>query len=231
MRLDKFLSNAKVGSRKQVKKLIKEKRVKVNGNVVTKPEFNVGENDEVFVDDIEVIPHHNVYIVFNKPSGFTSSKSEYERNIFEFIDHPYLDELHIVGRLDKDVEGLILITNDGNFTHKVISPKSNVEKEYIVKTEGDLTKEMIEIARDGITLNNGIKFKPAKITKIDDETISLVITEGKFHEVKLIVSFLGLKYKKIKRIRIGNLYLNDFNLDLGEWKEIDYNTAKKTLEQ
>ncbi|HCF37838.1 MAG TPA: rRNA pseudouridine synthase [Thermosipho africanus] len=230
MRLDKFLSNAKVGSRKQVKKLINEKRVKVNGSIVTKPEFNVDENDKVLVDDIEIIPHHNVYIVFNKPSGFTSSKSEYERNIFEFIDHPYLDELHIVGRLDKDVEGLILITNDGNFTHKVISPKSNVEKEYIVKIEGILTKEMIEIASNGITLNNGIKFKPAKITKIDDETISLVITEGKFHEVKLIVGFLGLKYKKIKRVRIGKLNLNDFNLNLGEWKEIDYNTAKKALE-
>lgn len=231
MRLDKFLSNAKVGSRKIVKRIIKDGRVKVNNQVVTAPEFKVNEKDTVTVDDVKIIPHHKVYIVFNKPAGFTSSKSEYERNIFEFIDHPYLDELHIVGRLDKDVEGLLLITNDGEFTHKVITPKSDIEKEYIVKISGTLTQEMIEKAKNGIELDNGIIFKPAIISQIDDETISIVITEGKYHEVKLIVKNIGLDYEKIERVRIGKLCLSDFNLNKGEWIEIDYKTAKKALEK
>ncbi|MDK2886411.1 MAG: rRNA pseudouridine516 synthase, partial [Thermosipho sp. (in: thermotogales)] len=102
MRLDRFLSNAGIGSRKEVKYIIKEKRVKVDNEIVVDPSFEVKENQKVFLDGQEVIPYHNVYIVMNKPAGFTSSKSEFERNVFEFINHPYLKKLHIVGRLDKD---------------------------------------------------------------------------------------------------------------------------------
>ncbi|ONN27160.1 RNA-binding protein S4 [Thermosipho affectus] len=230
MRLDKFLANAKVGSRKDVKKIIKAGIVSVNGIIIKNPEFKVNYNDIIKVNDQTITPYHKVYIIFNKPSGYTSSKSEYERNIFEFITHPYVENLHIAGRLDKDVEGLLLITNDGEFTHKVISPKYNVEKEYLVEINGMLTVEMIKKAKKGITLKNGRSFKPAIIKEIDNNLISIIITEGKYHEVKLLLKSLGLFYKKIERIRIGNLNLYDFNLKKGDWIEIDYKTAMKALE-
>ncbi|ABR30728.1 RNA-binding protein S4 [Thermosipho melanesiensis] len=230
MRLDKFLSNAKVGSRKEVKRLIKFGIVKINGEIITNVDFKVKENDIVTVNNTPITPYHNVYIIFNKPTGYTSSKSEFERNIFEFIDHPYVENLHIAGRLDKDVEGLLLITNDGIFTHKITSPKSKIEKEYIVKVDKEISDEMIQKAKDGIVLKNGTRFKPAIIKRLKDNFISITITEGKYHEIKLIVKFLGLSYKKIERIRIGKLKLEDFNLKRGEWSEIDYKTALKALE-
>lgn len=230
MRLDRFLSNAGIGSRKEVKYIIKEKRVMVDNEIVVDPSYEVKENQKVYLDGKEISPYHNVYIVMNKPAGFTSSKSEFERNVFEFINHPYLKKLHIVGRLDKDVEGLLIITNDGEFTHKIISPKSKIEKEYIVEVEGILKKEMIELAEKGIELKNGTKFAPAKIKLINEGVISIVITEGKFHEVKLITSFIGLKYKKIKRIRIGKLKLSDFNLLPGEWVEVSFEKIRLAME-
>ncbi|MBO8161004.1 MAG: rRNA pseudouridine synthase [Thermosipho sp. (in: Bacteria)] len=219
MRLDKFLSNAGIGSRKFVKKIIKEGRVKIGTQVIKDPAYEV-KNERVFFDNEEVEPYHNVYIALYKPSGYTSSKSEYERNIFEFIDHPYVDKLHIAGRLDKDVEGLLIITNDGEFTHKVISPRKKIEKEYLVEVDGKLTREMIEMAERGIVLNNGTKFASAKVTEIREGLISIVITEGKYHEIKLITKIMGLRYKRIKRIRIGKLKLEDLKLSPGEWKEL-----------
>lgn len=231
MRLDKFLSNAGIGTRKEVKYIIKEGRVLVEDKVVKEPSFEVNKNQKVFLDGKEIIPYHNVYIIMNKPSGFTSSKSEFERNIFELINHPYLKKLHIVGRLDKDVEGLLIITNDGIFTHKIISPKSNIEKEYLVEIMGTLTEDMMKIAESGIKLKNGTKFAPAKIKKINEDVISITITEGKFHEIKLITNFIGLKYKKIKRIRIGNLKLSDFNLAPGEWIEVPFEKIRLAMEK
>lgn len=231
MRLDKFLSNAGIGSRKEVRFLIREGRVKVENLIIKDPSFEVKENQKIYFDNKEVVPYHNVYIVMNKPSGFTSSKSEYERNIFEFINHPYLKKLHIVGRLDKDVEGLLILTNDGEFTHKVISPKSGIEKEYLVEIEGKLTNEMIELAKRGIRLKNGIRFAPAKIKELNEGIISITVTEGKFHEVKLIIRVIGLKHKKIKRIRIGKLRLDDFKLLPGEWIEVPFEKVRLTLEK
>ena len=231
MRLDKFLSNAGVGSRKEVKYIIKEGRVLVDNEIVKDPSLEVGKNQKIFLDGKEITPYHNVYIVMNKPAGFTSSKSEFERNVFEFINHPYLKKLHIVGRLDKDVEGLLIITNDGDFTHKIISPKSKIEKEYLVEIIGTLTEEMVKIAEAGIKLKNGTKFAPAKIKKINEEVISITITEGKFHEIKLITTVIGLKYKKIKRIRIGKLKLSDFNLSPGEWIEVPFEKVRLAMEK
>ncbi|QTA38318.1 rRNA pseudouridine synthase [Thermosipho ferrireducens] len=230
MRLDRFLSNAGIGSRKEVKKLIKCGRIKVNNKIIRHPAYYVNEEETVFLDDERVIPYHNVYIVMNKPEGFTCSKSEYEPNIFEFLIHPYLDKLHIAGRLDKDVEGLIIITNDGQFTHKVISPKSKVEKEYHVEVEGILTDKMINKVEKGIVLKNGMVFAPAKIKQLSDGMVSLVITEGKYHEVKYIIAAIGLVLKRMRRVRIGNLRLDEFNLKKGQWKEIPRKKALKALE-
>ncbi|WP_073073684.1 pseudouridine synthase [Thermosipho atlanticus] len=231
MRLDKFLSNAGVGSRKKVKYLIKDGRVRVEGEIIKNPSFEVEENQKVYLDNDEIVPYHKVYIVMYKPAGFTSSKSEFERNIFEFINHPYLKKLHIVGRLDKDVRGLLLLTNDGEFTHKVISPKSKIEKEYLVRIEGKLTEEKIKMVERGIELKNGVKFAPAKIKKVNEDMISIIITEGKFHEVKLITKAIGLMYKEIVRIRIGKLKLEDFGLHPGEWVEVPYKKIRLALEK
>jgi len=143
MRLDRYLSNSGLGTRKEVKKLIKQGRVTVNGRVVLDPDHPVSENDAVALDGETVKLHRKVYILFYKPSGYvTSTKDPHSETIMEFL--PPLKGIFPVGRLDKDAEGLLIITSDGDFAHRVISPKWSVEKEYIVKVEGEVTEDKIE---------------------------------------------------------------------------------------
>ncbi|AEH51293.1 pseudouridine synthase [Pseudothermotoga thermarum] len=217
MRLDRYLSNAKVGSRSYVKKLIREGLVKVNNVVVTDPSFEVKPEDKVFLEGNPVAPHRLVYLVFNKPAGYVSDRTDYEASIFDLIDHPYIDELHVAGRLDKDVEGMMILTNDGQFTHKLISPKYKIEKEYHVIFRGKIDQEKLSKAHQGVYID-GEKFTPKKIEVISDNLLCIVLTEGKHHEVKKILKYLGVEYEKIKRVRIGKLSLQ--NLEPGTFKEL-----------
>ncbi|MEN3042473.1 MAG: pseudouridine synthase [Fervidobacterium sp.] len=226
-RLDKFLSNAHVGTRSEVKKYIKQERVKVNGKVITDPSYYITSSDVVTFDGEKIVPHHNVYIILYKPAGFVSTTSEREPSVMNLIVHPYIKELHIAGRLDKDVEGLLILTNDGEFTHKVISPKSYVEKEYIIQFQNQITvtEHMKNMIQEGLYIHPGIKTLPGKIEQVDERTVSIIIVEGKYHQIKRMCAALGLSsWKKITRIRIGNLTLH--GLEKGEWKEIE----KKDIE-
>ncbi|MGQ9856227.1 MAG: pseudouridine synthase [Fervidobacterium sp.] len=230
IRLDKYLANAKVGTRSEVKKYIKEGRVAVNGRVVYEPEFHVSQNDEITIDGEHVNSHRNVYIMLFKPAGFVSTTSEYEPSVLNLIDHPYIDELHIAGRLDKDVEGLLILTNDGDFTHRLISPRKHVEKEYYIYTKHPykLTEEVKNEFQKGLEVD-GEKFLPAKIEQVDEKTISITIIEGKYHQIKKMCKKTGIEWERILRVRIGRLTLGE--LKKGEWRELSKEEIDKIFER
>lgn len=230
-RLDRFLANAHVGTRSEVKHLIRAGLVTVNSQVIKDPSYKVSEDDKIEVEGKVVEAHRKVYIMLNKPAGYVSTTSDLERTVLALIDHPYARELHIAGRLDKDVEGLLILTNDGDFTHRIISPKKHVEKEYIIETEKPviISEKMRQKLEKGLKLKDGTVLLPAKIRQVDDFTISITVHEGKYHQIKRMCEALGILWKKIRRIRIGRLTIGD--LKLGEWRELTEEDVKKLFEK
>lgn len=229
VRLDRFLSNSHVGTRSEVKKYIKENRIKVNNLVINNPSYHVNLTDIITIDGKIVQPHRNVYIKLHKPSGFVSTTSEHEPSVLSLINHPYVSELHIAGRLDKDVEGLLILTNDGEFTHNLITPKKHIEKEYYIyfPTPVTVDKKMKEKVKTGINLEN-FKTMPGDIEQIDEKIVSITIVEGKYHQIKLMCKALNLtNWERIVRVRIGNLVLGD--LQKGDWEELEEKEIKEKI--
>lgn len=220
MRLDKYLSIFKIGTRSEIHKIIKNKKIKVNDEVITKPDYQVNEeNDQVKYNEQILIYEKNIYLMFNKPSGYLTANSDnYQKTIMEFFPKEYQD-LIIIGRLDKDTEGLLLLTNDGDFAHQITSPKKHIEKEYYVEFIGTLPDNIEEIFKKGVIIENNYLTLPSKIKILSNNSSLLTISEGKFHQVKQMFQAVGTKVTYLKRIRIGNLQL-DSNLKLGEYKKI-----------
>jgi len=228
MRLDRFLSNSGVGTRKEVKKLIREGRVTVNGVVVTSPSFKVGELDAVEVEGRKITKPEKVYILFYKPAGYvTSTEDPHSETIMKFL--PPLKGLFPVGRLDKDAEGLLLVTTDGEFAHRVISPKRGVEKEYLVEVEGEITEEKLERLREGVLLKDGFLAKAKTVSWENKKSLRIVVTEGKYHQVKRMMAAVGLRTIKLKRIRIGGLVLPQ-DMSPGEFRFLSEEEVKRVLE-
>lgn len=216
IRLDRYLSNAGLGSRSQVRRLIKLGFVRVNGYTVKDVSFEVDEEDVVeCLGRVVEAPKH-LYLIMNKPTGYVCDRTE-DATVFDLIDHPRVDQLHVAGRLDRDVEGLIILTTDGQFTHMLIDPKSSLEREYIVQVRGLLTEKMKRTVESGISIGK-IQFAPAIIEQVQEGLVRLILTEGKYHEVKRILQSIGLEYERIKRVRFANLTLND--LKPGEWRNL-----------
>ncbi len=231
-RLDKFLCEARVAaSRSQAKKIILKGYVLVNGKVIRDPSFKVSESDEVFFEnEILSVGPKNIYIMLNKPPGYVSSTSD--PNNPTVINLLYgaqkVEKLFPVGRLDKDVRGLLLITNDGKLAHKLTHPKYNIEKEYLVVIEGKIRKEDLDKILEGIEhfdkrKKKKVVYKPKEVKVIEetnDQTIlKLILTEGKYHEIKNIFKSLNYKIKDIKRIRFGPIKLE--NLPEGRWRYLE----------
>jgi 16S rRNA pseudouridine516 synthase len=228
MRIDRFLSNAGYGSRSDVKKLISQKKVKVNDKIITSSSLKINENDEVYFDNQFVIPYHNVYIVMNKPKNYISAtKDDKEETVISLINHRFSEKLSIAGRLDKDAHGLLILSNDGEYIHKVISPNKKVYKTYEITFEGELTDEKIKSLETGIDLGDFIS-KPAKIKILKENLLQVKICEGKYHQIKRMIDKIELNLLDLKRTAIGKITLND--LEEGSYKEIDYNEAQKALE-
>lgn len=216
MRLDRLLSNAHQGTRSQVKKLVKEGRVKVNGIIAKTSSMQVDENnDHITVDDMQVMYEEHMYLMLNKPAGYISAT---EGNVPTVMDLIYEDNngLFPCGRLDKDTEGLLLITNDGPLAHKLLSPKHHVEKEYYVEHDLIMSDDDIKRLQEGIYYN-GEMYKPAIVNKINDKACTLTITEGKYHEIKFMFNALGDKVTYLKRLRMKNLVLDE-TLKPGEYR-------------
>lgn len=234
-RLDRFLSNSKIGSRSEVKILIKFKRVRVNGIIIVDPSFKVKPNDIVEVDGIEVTGHKDVYIKLYKPRDFVSStKDERNKTVLDLIDHQYKDELSIAGRLDKNVEGLILLTSNGELLHRIISTKFLLEKIYEILVEGTVDLCKIEELKEGFQLGDGYTIKPIKVYEIKEKSsrlyeMKLGLIKGESHIIKRTFKSLNCKVRNIKRVSIGPIKLDD-DMESGDWKELTFNEIKKLFD-
>ncbi|TES38863.1 rRNA pseudouridine synthase [Staphylococcus epidermidis] len=229
MRLDKFLANMGVGTRSEVKQLLKKGSVKVNQNIVKLPKLHVNPNyDEIMVNDEVVSYIDKVYIMLNKPKGYISAtEDEVHPTIIDLI--PEYAHLNIfpVGRLDKDTEGLLLVTNDGQFNHEVMNPNKHVSKTYEVYSKHPITQFDIDKFKSGIELSDG-KLKPAILKKVDNYVSHVTIYEGKYHQVKRMFHSIENEVLELKRIKIAQLEL-DHNLDLGSYRlltQIDFDNLK-----
>lgn len=224
MRLDKYLADMKVGTRSSVKEIIKKGRIKVNEKVIKSSDYKVSENDEVKLDD-EIINYLEYeYIILNKPQDYLSAtEDKYDKTIMELINSKRKD-LVPVGRLDKDTEGLILITNDGQLNHKLLDPKNHVDKKYYVEVDTKIIDNAEEIFSKPMDLGDFIS-KPAKFERIDDYHAYLTISEGKFHQVKRMFSKIGSEVIYLKRVSFKNLELGDLKL-----KEYRYLTNQELEE-
>lgn len=223
MRLDKFLVECGIGSRKEVKKLISDKQITVNGNVIVSPKENIDEiNDEIKYAGEKLEYKEFRYYILNKKAGYiTAVDDPRDRTVMELLpDWVIRKDLAPVGRLDKDTEGLLLLTNDGQLNHKLLSPKSHVEKKYYAELEKEISEEDIKKLEAGVDIG-GYVTMPAKAEKIDEKKIFLTIKEGKFHQVKKMLEAVGNKVIYLKRVSFGKLELK--SLMLGEVKEIKIN--------
>ncbi|MCC0784368.1 rRNA pseudouridine synthase [Clostridioides sp. ES-S-0108-01] len=224
-RIDKILSNLGYGSRSEIKKYCKQGSIVVNGSEVLNPGTQVDtENDEILFNGEEVIYREYIYLMMNKPDGYISATTDkYDPTVLDLIDSSYLAfEPFPVGRLDKDTEGLLVLTNDGKLSHRVLSPKKHVPKTYYAKIGGVVTEEDVEAFAEGVVLDDGYKTMPShlNILKSDDESeIELTIHEGKFHQVKRMFESVGKKVVYLKRLSMGNLKLDE-SLELGEYREL-----------
>lgn len=231
-RIDKILVSQGIGSRREVQKLIKSGDVTVNGEIIRKPEFKAdAENDKIIISGKEVNYSKHIYIMMNKPAGVVSASSDnYDKTVIDILPDEYKRKgLFPAGRLDKDTEGLLIITDDGDFAHRMLSPKKHVDKQYIAKLDGEITEKIIQKFEQGIIFADGTKCLPAKleIYNNDKKTGLVTICEGKFHQVKKMFISCGLNVVHLERISIGNLYL-DGNLPIGSCKLLT-NLDKKLI--
>lgn len=228
MRLDKFLAEVGIGSRKEVKVLIKKGQIKINGEVIKSDKFQVKEfDDQITYLDEPLVYQKDFYYVLNKPAGVISATQDnYEQTVMDLLsDEDYREDLFPVGRLDKDTEGLLILTNDGKLAHRLLSPKKHVEKEYFAKVKGVMTEEDIDSFARGLVIDKGEQTLPAQlfIDSIDHEeetsAIRLILHEGKFHQVKRMVQAVGKEVTYLKRLRMGGFLLPEA-LDNGEYREL-----------
>lgn len=224
-RLDKVLANMGYGSRKDVKKFIKDGRVKVNDSIILDNEFKVSPyEDEIFFNNEEVLYREYVYLMMNKPQGLVSSTDDPKtKTVIDLLDREYLIYKPFpVGRLDKDTEGLLMISNDGKLAHELLSPKKGVNKKYYVEVDGYVEDKYIEVFKEGVTLDDGYKTLPADLEIINANIISkvyLTIQEGKFHQVKRMFESINMKVIFLKRVSMGHLVLDE-SLKPGEYREL-----------
>lgn len=222
MRLDKFIANNTFYSRKEVNKIIRKKMVLVNDKIIIEAAYKIDVlNDIVKINDLVISNKEFIYLALNKPKDYICSNSDKEgESVLNLIEENNWKNLHIIGRLDKDTTGLVLITNDGQFTHKIKNNKYYVEKEYEVVLEKEFTKEMFEELQKDIVLD-GKKLKPFQILNINKNKLNIILIEGKYHQIKRLFAIVKNPVLELKRIRVGKINLYNLNLNEGEYQEID----------
>lgn len=225
MRLDKLLANMGYGSRKEVKLLLKQKAVTVDGQYVKDAAMHVDpDQQDVSVFGERVVYTEFVYLMMNKPAGVISATEDLrDETVIDLLEplHQHFEPFP-VGRLDKDTEGLLLITNDGVLAHNLLSPKKHVPKVYYAQIEGVVTERDILAFAEGVELDDGYVTKPGQLvilTSGEQSEIELTISEGKFHQVKRMFEAVGKKVTYLKRLSMGSLKLDD-SLELGEYREL-----------
>ncbi|MGN1313627.1 MAG: pseudouridine synthase [Lachnospiraceae bacterium] len=225
MRLDKFLCTLDIGSRNQVKDLIKKGQVTVNGEVCKEADRKIHqEEDRIVCQGKELSYEPFVYYMLNKPVGVVSATQDnLNTTVLDLINDTGVKGLFPVGRLDKDTEGLLLITNDGELGHRLLTPKKHVPKCYLVKTTLPLTEEMKNRLEEGVEIGEKKPTLPAKAAIITEYSLKLTITEGKFHQVKRMLKAVGNEVSYLKRLSMGSLKLDE-ELAPGQFRRL---TAKE----
>lgn len=222
VRLDKFLSDNSPLTRSEIRRAIKRCEVTVNGELCKIFDRRVDpEKDKICLGGETVGYKNNIYLLMYKQSGvLTASTDKNRQTVIDFVPKEYKHyDLFPVGRLDKDTTGLLLITNDGEFAHKVISPKSGIPKSYIATVSGVPSSNATEMFRDGVVLADGTVCKPAKFELLNDGEVRVVLTEGKYHQVKRMLARVGLAVEKLHRESIGKLCLPN-SLAEGDFVEL-----------
>jgi len=223
MRLDKLISNSGFGSRKEIKNLLKSGSVTVNNIIAKSPDIKVDpEKDELYINGERLIYRPFIYLMLNKPAGVVSATYDNrDATVLSLVPEHYSHyELFPVGRLDKDTEGLLIITNDGDLAHRLLSPKKHVPKRYFAKINVPVTQSDIAAFNEGVILDDGYKTMPAELCILNDPVnIEVVLHEGKFHQVKRMFEAVGKKVLYLKRISFGDINL-DNSLKLSKIREL-----------
>ena len=224
MRLDKFLTEMGIGTRTEVKKYIKQGKVKVDGETVKLPETKVDAGrQEITYLEHPVQYKAFEYVMLNKPAGVVSATTDArEKTVLDLISEKKRKDLFPVGRLDKDTEGLLLITNDGELAHRLLAPKKHVDKVYYAKVKGVVTEKDIVAFAEGISIGQGETAKPAVLEILVSDVLSeirLTIQEGKFHQVKRMFAAVGKEVVYLKRLSMGSLILDE-SLRPGEYRPL-----------
>ena len=228
MRLDKFLANSGIGTRKEVKEILKNKKISVNDAFVKDGKIQIDEEKDIVKYEDKIIYYKPfVYIMMNKPAGVISATEDnHHKTVIDLLNNEYRTyDVFPVGRLDIDTEGLLLLTNDGVLSHNLLSPKKHVDKKYYVKIANSLNDDDIKMLENGIKLEENFVTKKAKVEIIcnnsekNENLAYITISEGKFHQVKRMFKAVNNEVLYLKRVKMGSLSLDE-KLKLGEYREL-----------
>jgi 16S rRNA pseudouridine516 synthase len=224
MRLDKLISNSTVFTRSQTGRIIRKGNISVNGLVIKKAALKISKDDQVKYLGVEINLPKTRYIMMHKPKGVVCSTRDGEhQTVLDLLFISKRDSLHIAGRLDLDTTGLVLITDDGQWSHRITSPKHKQAKVYRVSLAEAINDEAVSQLEEGIRLKGEQSTTlPAEVEVLDSKTILLVLHEGKYHQVKRMLAAVGHHVTELHRQKMGKIVLDD-NLKAGEWRELSNN--------
>ena len=233
LRLDKFLSTQTGITRSKTKKYISEKKVLINGSMAFSGNMKINpEIDEIIIDGNKIKYRDKIYIILNKPQGYIcATEDKSEKTVLDLLDNEYKrKDIFPAGRLDKDTVGMVLITNDGSLSHRILSPKKHIPKYYIVKLAEKFKNEYVKKFELGIALEEGELCLPAKVRSFenDENTALIEISEGKFHQIKRMFKAVENTVVKLQRIQMGGLPI-PVELGIGEYMEIMHKDVEKLL--
>lgn len=230
MRLDKFISNMGLASRREIKTYHKKGEILVNGVNATAPDMQIDENKDIVFFRGERIQYNKyIYVMLNKPSGWLSATDDRkDKTVLDLLDERHRKMgLFPVGRLDKDTEGLLILTNDGELCHKLLSPKHHVPKKYYVRSEKPVDDLTAQAFSEGVIIEGGYKTLPAKLELTDTERESYItICEGKFHQVKQMYKAVSNSVVYLERVEFGAIKL-DRSLKRGEWRYLSQEETQR----
>ena len=224
MRLDKYLTDCGIDSRSNCKKYIRQRRVTVNDRVEKNEARHVSDADNICFDNTPVVLKSGLYLMFYKPSGCVCAlRDAMHQTVIDYFPDDYKKRLLIAGRLDKDTEGILFLTDDGAFIHHLMSPKKHVDKTYYFEAEGRLDPQAVEIAAKGMDIGDDTPLRPAKLEILTNDTVRssgiLTICEGRYHQVKRMVHLLGAEVVRLKRLAIGSISLDEA-LEPGQFRAL-----------
>ena len=220
-RIDRIISEQTNYSRKEIKSLISKKKITVDDTIVKKPEEKYDESKVIIkIDGNELVIKDHIYLILNKPEGYVSAtEDENDKTVLELVPEKFNKKnIFPVGRLDKDTTGLLILTDDGEFSHNILAPNKHVKKAYEVELDIEVTKEMVDGFKSGVKLNDGV-CKEASLEITGEKTAIVTITEGRYHQIKRMFGCYEAKVVELERIQIGEFKLPE-ELQQGDYREL-----------